>query len=438
MTTNRLPKGSSSFRGWLLAVLWGVPPAIVYLPGRLVWHLGCAIALFAIAGLRVVQRGRKSSGHRFGLSWSLGLWLFAATLSAMWNHDTDQVLITFCSVFLTCLFAYWALDGLQLSSVDVDVGVLGLAFGSAIPLLGGCFAFGEEWGWSDPRNLWIAYLDTVRMKGYEDATFGNRGNMAAYITIVVPILFVTLIERKKGTFLRAACAVVLVLALLNLLIIEVRAAYISIALALAFIWLKNWRSWRTLVFAAVVALAFKALFSYESDYIVQFGERLRAAVTSDAAADSSVSDRLDAMKEGIALGLQHPVFGLGPGSGLTRHSQTSAHQIIVQQFMELGIAGAVAVIWYSIALFVCVSYTVRGKGDQQNSIRFALMLGPLCYLTYGLLANAIVNSSYINIWGLLVVTMLAVTPRFPRRASIRKRVPSQTVTCRSAADIALE
>ncbi len=61
--------------------------------------------------------------------------------------------------------------------------------------------------------------------------------------------------------------------------------------------------------------------------------------------------RTDAMKEGLGIANRHWLVGIGPGAALSLHTQTSAHQLQVQQFMETGVIGLVGSTLLALGVF---------------------------------------------------------------------------------------
>jgi hypothetical protein len=125
----------------------------------------------------------------------------------------------------------------------------------------------------------------------------------------------------------------------------------------------------------------------------------------------------------VGHGEKHWAVGIGPGAGLTLHSQTSAHQFNVQQFMESGALGLAASVMFSaIVLILLLHALVRGQDGGINNIRFALLIGPASIVVYGIFSNPTMSLGYVNTWSILVVSMLALAPAFEPQAA---RQPSR-------------
>src|SRR6185295_12398595 len=117
-----------------------------------------------------------------------------------------------------------------------EIGVAGLIAGALFPLMSGLVAFGQEWGMPDADTLMSAYRNLARMQLYEAATFGSRGNTAAFIVIVFPLFLWIALDATRSRWLRLLCAATIVPIVLNLLILEIRAALLVTLLSLALVW----------------------------------------------------------------------------------------------------------------------------------------------------------------------------------------------------------
>jgi O-antigen ligase len=428
--TTDLPKRTGWQAGAILAGLWALHAAAPQIPGQgyLRFPLLVVGALAVIIWrctsreypLRITARG--------GITVGLCCWLFAATLSSILNWHTEEVLLTYTVVFGAGALLFVASAGFELTERDLDIAIVGLASGTLVPMLAGLRAFTSEWGAPDLPTVVAAYRDLVRMETYEAVTFGNRGNTAAFLVIVAPVLIAFALDKRKGKALRAFCAVTLAPIALNLIILQVRAAFISLLVALVVVWIFTRGISRLPALVLALALGWAALFAYQPDAGQTMSDQILAAVTVDTVGDTSVQDRAEAIKEGWDIAKRNWLLGIGPGGALTIHPHDSAHQFHVQQAMETGILGLLGATLFSLAVwFALLRSMLRGSGDPVNRMRFALLVGPAAYLTYSAIANAALNSSSLNTWTVLVVSMLALAPEFAmERRSMPHRVVRQS------------
>jgi hypothetical protein len=404
--------------GLLLGIVWAIHAAGMNFPGFV--RLGI---LLVFSFSLIMWRLRSDSAPiRFpqsaGLNLALGCWFVAATLSAILNWRTDQVLVTYCIVFASGFAAYVALSGLKLQSGDIDLAIAGLAIGSLFPLVNGLLAFVAEWGVPDLPTALSAYRELMRMSRYEAVTFGNRGNTAAFLVILAPVLLTILFDRRKRASLRALCGITMVPVVLNLAILQVRAAFIVLTIALAFIWiLKLGFKWLP-VFAVASAMAFLLVADFAPEIASILSDQMMPVITVDAEADVSVQERMSAIREGAKIAQDNWLLGIGPGAALTVHSHDSAHQFQVQQAMETGVLGLFASTLFSIVTLMSLLRTFRARRDEENNLRFLLLVGPACYVLYAILANATLGFGSVNTWTIVVVSMLALVPKGDRHRRV--------------------
>jgi hypothetical protein len=313
-------------------------------------------------------------------------------------------------VFVSGGFVYVSASCLELSTSVTDVLFAGMMLGALFPLLGGIREYVAEWGLPNANTFMTAILDVPRMERYESATFGNRGNTAAFLMIIGPPAVWMLANRSRHWLMRCVDAVFLALVVVNLLIIQVRAAFIAWALVCALIW--RFRTGSRLsyaVFSVTAALTVFAVMQATPDVGGFLVDRFGPVLTLEVASDNSLLERSEAMKEGLNIAKSNWLLGVGPGGALTVHSKTSAHQFFIQQFMETGVVGLVGSILVSAGVFLYLLKTVEEGASQEGArLRFALLLGPTGYLLYGLLANLTVNIGYVNTWSAICVVMLGL------------------------------
>jgi hypothetical protein len=399
-----------------------VGASVLFLPA-----FACAI-LFVVLRSKLDRTPRTRKGTD-GVSAALACWFLGATAGTVANWNVDQVLLTYCSVFLAGAVVYVAIARAHLTDIQLEIGILGLVVGSLFPLIGGLHAFVQEWGVPDITTALDAYLNVARMQLYEQATFGNRGNTAAFIVIIAPLFLWIALDVSRRRIVRAICAVALVPVILNVVILGVRAELLTLLFALAVIWGFKLGIRRYPLFVAAFLLAVIAGVSYSPEVAMTMSDRLGPVMGVDTEDDKSLMERSESIWEGLAIAERNWQVGIGPGGALAIHSQTSAHQFQVQQFMETGVLGLIGSIGFSVAVLAMLAVTViSGEDGGANNIRFALIIGPASYVVYGLTANAALNVGYVNTWVVLTTSMLALTPKFgPRFLPVRRRTVAASV-----------
>jgi len=419
MTRHRLLRVPSAM-GIVVGALWGLHAAVPELPrqGYFLIPLVAVCACAFIAWRASARAGRFEFTRKSGIPIGLSCWFAAATLSAILNWRTDQVLITYCVVFVAGALIFVALSGIRLAPRDLDVAAAGLALGVLVPLVVGLRVFFDEWG-SDVSVMLGAYLNVLRMASYEAVTFGNRGNTASFLIIVAPLLLALALDRRRHRGLRAfLCAVLSVIAV-NLFILQVRAAFLSMLAMVAVIWAFKQGVRRLPLLAGPLVLVWFLFSSAAPEAGRQMGDQLLAAATVDTVGDSSVRERVDAIREGVRIAERNWLLGIGPGGALTIHSHDSAHQFLVQQAMETGIFGLLGAALFAIGVWLSLIRTMVRSTDDNTDLRFALLVGPATYVLYSVMANAALGFGSFNPWATLLASMLALMPPFaPRPAAL--------------------
>jgi hypothetical protein len=412
--------------GALVAVLWGLHAAGPSIPpGRGYVRFGClfGVAFVCMVWRRSLSRIQVRHATKNGVVVGLSVWLFGATLSAILNWQTDQVLFTYFVVFFCGALIYGALSGVALTRTDLDLAMIGLVVGSLFPLLTGLQAFGTEFGTPDASTFVAAYTNRLRMASYEMATFGNRGNTAAFLLILAPILLTIGLDKKKNWAFRGACGLAMVPVLLNFMIIQVRAGFLTLLVSLMVIWWFKRGARSVPLLAGALVFGWLALVTIEPDAVWAMRERIVAAVTVDKEGDNSVGERVEAMNEGLQIAKRNWLLGIGPGAGPTVHSHDSAHQLQINQAMETGIFGFLGSAIFAAGILICLGRTLaRGANDELNEMRFLLLIGPASYVTYAVAVNAALTNSSVNTWAVLVTSMVALMPPFDPRG-VRKVLP---------------
>jgi O-antigen ligase len=426
--TSRLATSASTPAfGISLAFLWAFHAAATHVPGAGYFRLPI---LFAMAtgflvwrlSLRDVRRRHTTNS---GMTVGLSCWFVAATLSTILNWRTDEVALTYIVVFLAGGAIFVGLSGITCTPANLDIAVAGLAAGSLFPLIAGLQAFGGEWGTPDVTTTMVAWQSIARMNTYTEATFGNRGNTAGFLLIIAPIFLAVLLDCRKRLALRAFCAATLILITLNLMIVQVRAAFVALFVAFVVVWAFKLGVRRLPLMVGALVLGWVLLFKFQPDAGLMMTDRILPAITVDTEGDESVRGRADGIKEGVQIAQRNWLLGIGPGAALTIHSLSSAHQFHVQEAMETGVLGFVGALLFSVGVLLSLFRTiVRGRRDQVNDTRFMLLIGPTTFMLYSTIANAALNNSSVNTWTILVASMLALAPRFEPVTGMRRAVLS--------------
>jgi hypothetical protein len=424
--------------GILLAALWAFSASAFGVVGRAYFYLvrlndsmkpvGMQVLLHPVflcaAALLVARRRTPSSakpGTSHGMAAGLACWIIGATFSALFHAGSEGVVLTYCSVFAAGAAIYFALARMDVPDRVLEIALVGLALGSLMPLVGGIQAFQREWGGAEIQTTLSAYKDLFRMELYEGATFGSRGNTATFVIIVAPLFLWTALDSSRSRVVRIICAALMIPIVMNVLILQIRAAFIALLFAIATVFGFKLGLRRYPIFAVGLAMAVLLLVRYAPDISDTMSDRLRPILTVDTIEDASVMERAASIDEGLSVAKRNWLLGIGPGASLKRHSQTAAHQFEVQEFMEIGVLGLIASSLFSIGVLIMLARTLaRGQDLGVNNTRFALLIGPATFVIYGTFSNPTLNVGYINTWAVLIASMVALTPRFELSGARRR------------------
>lgn len=445
-----------STRTKLLAALFFFAPAAYSYPGRLYYALAGMSDSSLVSGVHalllpsillpaamLITRSRERragtrtalSGHCIGLA--LLVWFLAATLSCAANAHTEMVPLYYVAGFVSSLLTYWAVRDISMSQRDLNLVLLALSLGSLFPLMDGLHAYYLEFGIPDFATLLYSRYATKRILDYQMATFGNTANTAAFLLLVGPTFLALALDRSRSRLVRLWFSVCSCLIGIHLVIVQARASFL-VLLLLGPIFLYFKRPSKPVLALVVLALGsvLWQIPTLDEDAWSRFSDRFEAAATVDTEHDTSIWERKEAIEEGWSTFLSHWEAGVGPGASRFYNSYTSAHQFNVHQALELGVLGLLASILLSLGVvWRLTDILIRGSSRMVDGDRFTLIIGPVCYLLFGIVADMPLNTGVANTWAVLAFGMLGMveyrplesTPPRVRRAlpeEIPARVPS--------------
>jgi O-antigen ligase len=234
------------------------------------------------------------------------------------------------------------------------------------------------------------------------ATFGNTGNTAAYLALVLPIAMSTCLTRFSGRALRWLAFFAAMIALLNAVIVQSRTLLWILLLGVpGILWFYRVR---LVGFTVVIALAiglFVLPFLQALDELLA----ISTSVFGGTEADDSVSERVEAMHFALRTLFDSPALGVGPGNTMLVNPHTSAHQFWLQQGSELGLLGLLASFAMSAAILLrALIIWWHRAGRETNDLAFMCFSGAALYVLYGVIANMTLALTFVNAWiGLLAV-----------------------------------
>jgi O-antigen ligase len=282
-------------------------------------------------------------------------------------------------------------------------------------------------------------------KPYEDATFGNQGNTAAFLVLVGAPMVAIALDRAQKKWCRIWFGALAGLIMVHLIIVQSRTAFVAwLAVVLLVLFFQRRVGISVLSVGTVIIGMF---YLVPSDAAGEFLKRMGWAVRFDTEHDLSAAGRVDAMRIGWQVFKDHWVTGVGPSAMHFYSPYDTAHQFFIEQGAEVGVLGLLATVFLVVIVaFRLFQILRKGPNTPANRMRFLFCIGPFAYLLYGLLANVVVNITTINTWICLTAAMLAMvdsrfveqsaafrtfTGKHRRKAALRFRRPSAPVAVRT-------
>lgn len=365
------------------------------------------IAPLAIA-LRSADGNRQIVVDRLALPslLSLAALALAGAVSLFVNQAAMPNWVVYVSSYVSPLLIYLAVRQYTDSQLTVTSLLAAIMLGAAIPLALGLVAYYREWGLPSGVELLMSRYMLDRMQGYMTATFGNTGNTAAYLALIIPVAGAAALSKHVGPWLRALGTALTIVCLGNALIVQSRTLLWLLVFASAtLLWFFRVRIAGVVLVLLLACAVFVLPFLESLDEFVSH----TTSVFQGGEADASLAERLDAMQVGARTILDNPALGVGPGNTLVVNPYTTAHQYWLQQGSELGLIGLVAAIVLSASVFLRFATIARRRsGRSSDELQFACYGGAMWYLAYGLLANVTLSNSVVNAWIGVFAALLAM------------------------------
>jgi O-antigen ligase len=275
-----------------------------------------------------------------------------------------------------------------------------MTLGALVPLGLGLVHYLREWGVPSGAELLLSRYDLERMDGYSRATFGNTGSTAAYLCLLLPGWVALAIRSSLSGRARWLFVIALGLGFAHVLIVQSRTLFLLMLLMLPVIFF--YFRYRVMVGAmaliAIIVVVIAPVLSAVDRFTELTVGALRGVVTGQVE-DTSLNDRLEAMRYAWQTLLDHPAFGVGPANTLLVNPYTSAHQSWLQQGSEVGMLGLLLFAILTSAVLLRFAWcTALRTGPDSRDHCFVLLLGPVTYLLYGTIANVPLASTVTNSW----------------------------------------
>jgi len=278
-----------------------------------------------------------------------------------------------------------------------------IVFSSVIPMIAGVYQFATGTG-----NTFTPGLNRI------SGTFVHPNPFAYYLMVVISACVILLYQKSVSGPGAAAVWAVLCIALAELFLTYTRGAWIGAAFtaALTFLRLKDRRKGRWLLLAVI----------FLAPLIPAVVSRF-TGITSTRMEESSLTTRFYIWRNMLAVSVESPLIGHGPGTFGIFARRTigwliEAHNEYLRLFFETGLIGLTV---YILLVSCALSGMRSGRGGSGNMI---LVLAPglfFSFLIMGAFDNIIDN--LVSQWYLWAIIAIAQVERRPvREGACRQQV----------------
>jgi O-antigen ligase len=232
--------------------------------------------------------------------------------------------------------------------------------------------------------------------GEHDGPFRDNNNLARVLAMSVPLWWI-LARRAAPLWTRGAAVLGLLLAAVAVEFTFSRSGFVALLVAVAVLASSARPRWRgAAIFLAFVAAL--ALFS-PRPYLA------RIATIGQPLADPSVRERLGIWQRAGESMLERPLQGSGPGTFERPEpgggsAPRSSHNIFIELFTEMGLAGLAAYAWMLIAALRGLHRARRGAAAPIRTASFGLQAAMLAYLGASLALSSPFQSPLFALIGL--------------------------------------
>jgi hypothetical protein len=389
-------------------------------PQKLLVYDGAAI--LSIALLSITSRAGWCWQGRLGFLPALVVWAVAATASTIVNVGNGIVFQDYFGAYLAMPVIYLAIRCYAPRNDEWNTAILIFSIATMFPLLVGLRAFYRAFGTPDFTTLLNARF-LKELDPYRDATWGNVTNTVAFLGQVVPIFLALAVDRATLGSRRIWYCGCLLIGLANVAIVSCRSYFLVLPVhALATLGMLRHRLSKQVAVFMLTPLAWGIFVLFAADGSTLWNRLLMA--TSTDSGDYSVGERLAAIQEGWQVFLENALAGIGPGCAAKGISYTSAHQLFVQQAVELGILGmGVTIVLFGQVAWRVLSLLIVRHSQRDEWYEFVAVISAFSFLAIGVLANV---PMYLGPWPITLAAMLALADASADRRATRSKRNSRS------------
>ena len=378
-------------------------------------HAKAYISTVALLALPVffVATGRARSGLRatFG-RWLLtfGVWLAICAPFSVWKSDTLNVLLNY---YLRSFLLYFVICACVVSIRQLKTLMYVMALGNVLVLLS-CLAFGtiQNGRFTVPNSI-FSFLSNSNELGLQ------------LLLGIIYFLFALLCARQLLVKIGATAGIAL--SVLYMLKTGSRGTFVAVlSVILAYFLVSQ----KKLKFAAIILpCALASLFLIPSEalhrltYIAIGNNEVTVSSQEDASALESQRQRQQLFWDSVALTLQHPVFGIGPGEFPVADAHQSEQKGVMAMWRQphnsytqvSSEAGIPALIFYLCCLITCfrLNYRMHKETRRRPELKTHAAVSLcmlLCIVAYMIdtIFDQLAYFSYLPILGGITVALSVI------------------------------
>lgn len=272
--------------------------------------------------------------------------------------------------------------------------------------------------------------------------FKEHTSYGAVLAMYIPIAFVFTFVLKHGLNNRFLGGVLLLILVVGVILSFTRAAWLSLAVAVAVLLVIKIRP-RKEIFALMVAAALGVLWFVWDDLEQRLTENRQVSSDnltehvesmSNISTDASNLERINRWKSAFRMFFERPVVGYGPGTYMflyapfqKPHEKTiistnagdmgNAHSEYIGPLAESGVLGTLSILFiilFTITTGVRVYY--RTQDHDLKYMALAALLGIITYWTHGFLNNFLeMDKASCPVWGF--TALLVILDRYQLQQS---------------------
>lgn len=267
--------------------------------------------------------------------------------------------------------------------------------------------------------------------------FKEHTSYGAVLAMFVPISFALAFLLKQNVNIRVVAVVVFVILFVGVIMSFTRAAWLSIAVALAAMFVVVFRVRKEILAVLVLSVLLGIYISWDSivlkfqknDQVSSDNLTEHVESMSNVSSDASNLERINRWKSAYRMFQERPWFGHGPGTYMFLYApyqkpydktiistnsgdMGNAHSEYIGPLAESGVLGSISILLIvATTMFTGIRAYYNAESKQVRIITMAVLMGLVTYWTHGFLNNFLeMDKASCPVWAFSA--LLVVVDRF--------------------------